>query len=563
MSEFKFQSTVEPKKLAELYAISGEEWGAPFTAEQYGKNEANYLVKWILSGKAGRGFYLQSKSGVLVCSAVVTQHKGFYKEADRGGITNVPDPAAFGVKPATGLRLEHVFTHKDYRGKGLMKRLLLKVIEYTEDEIIKKELAKSSENKDSLKLMVTTGGTVDKTLVNHYLGKKYFWYLYSAIGEGYKPYGFKTYPADGYVVPFSLQNTYSYKLVEQALQSEASHVDVGKKIRFLNGTNKLDRDLIEYIFQGKELDLMTDLSKGNFHSELSGGQRSSSSLTNIASALSQTKLGSTNELSAIAEKLEESTLGATSGEEHATVAGKRLLGDSLRRKLSVHSFGVPRVGLKPELANVEKYYKEEEEIAAKNGTPENVHFSNLKGAILTNELQQKSFYILWTTIMHKLFIILSMGELKLDLFGALTDPSGFTNPLGRRRGSSFSGLNDMGGINFQDMALLINTAVYVANHRTGLLPGANVTINDLPQNVPTSVLHDFFMNYLGKAENEGELAEKGEIQDNEAAKGAQANVKYVKDFGEQLHILPCLKRFGNNSDNFQVDWTANSFTSWG
>lgn len=555
MSDYKFQSTVEPKKLAELYAVTGTEWGDPFTPQEYGKLEANFLVKWILSGKAGRGFYLENKSGEMVASAVVTQHKALVKEPERGAIAGVPDPLAFGVKPATGLRVEHVFTHKDHRGKGLMARLLLRAIEYTEDEILKKELAKSPDTKDSLKLMVTTNGSVDKTLASYYLGKKYFWYLYSAIGEAYSRFGFKAFRLDGYVVPFSLQNTHTYKLVEQALQSEASHVDVGKKIRFLNGTNKLDRDLLELIFQGKELDLLTDLNKGNFHSELGGDQRSQSSLTNIATILSQTKLGSTNELSAIAERLIDLNGGggvAESGE--GGVLRNSSVGRSGRRKLSIHSFAVTRMGIKPELTNLERFYKEEEAIAAKAGTPENIHFSNLKGAILTNELQQKSFYILWTTIQNKQFVIMSMGELNLDLFGALADPSGFTNPLGRRRSSSFNGMHDVGSINFQDMALLINTAVYVANHRTGLEPGATVCVNDLPLNVPTVVLHDFFMNYLGKDEYEG-----GDASPHEAT----ASVSYVKDFGVERRVLPSLKRYGNNSDNFDLDWTANSLTSWG
>lgn len=559
MSEYKFQSTVDPKKLAQLYAISGTEWGAPYTAQDYGKKEANYLVKWILSGNAGRGFYLEAKDGTMVCSTVVTHHKGFSKDPERRGIAGVPDPTAFGVKPITGLRVEHVFTHKEYRGKGLMNRLVLKAIEYTEDDILKKELAKSPDTQDSLKLMVTTNGSVDKTLASYYLGKKYFWYLYSAIGEGYRRFGFKAYPLDGYVVPFSMQNTHTYKMVEQALQGEATHVEVGKKIRFLDGTNKLDRDLIEYIFQGKELDLMTELSKANFHSELSGDQRSSSSLTNIATILSQTKLGSTNELSAIAEKLEDTSIGGDG--ESGGAAGISTPSRPNRRKLSIHVFGVPRVGLKPDFANLEKYYKEEEDIAAVAGNSENVDFTNLKGAILTNELQQKSFYILWATIMHKKFVIMSMGELKLDLFGAIADPSGFTNPLGRRRGSSFSGLNEMGGVNFQDMALLINTAVFVANHRNGLEPGVLVSINDLPQSVPTAVLHDFFMNYLGQDKFEGGDDEVDGSTSQEKDK-AHA-VTYVKSFGEGHDILPSLKRFGSTSADFELDWTANSFSSWG
>lgn len=544
MSDYKFQTTVDPKKLAEVYAVSGTEWGAPFSAEEYGRHQANTLVRWILSGRAGRGFFLECKSGEIAASCIITQHKGFYKEPERGAIAGVPDPSAFGVNNITGLRIEHVFTKKEHRGKGLMGRLVRKAIDYTEDEIIKKELAKSSDKKDGLKLMVTTDGKVDKTLANYYLSKKYFWYLYSAIGDSYKKFGFKSYPLDGYQVPFSLAYTDTYKLVEKALMTEAEHVDVGKKIRFLEGSKKLDRDLIESIFQGRELDLLTDLSKGTFHSELAGGQRSSSSLTNIATALSTIKLGSANELSAISEKLEQTQIDD-------------LPNETIRRKLSVHSFGVPRMGIKPEFSNIQRYYGEEEAIAEKAGDAENDKFSKVKGAILTNELQQKSYYILWATIMHKQFVIMGMGELKLDLFGAVSDPSGFVNPLSRRRGSAFTELNDMGAFNLQDMALLLNTAVFVAKRRNGLNPGVLVTINDLPNTVPTPVLHDFFLGNLDKP------AKPTKSFTEDEGGSEHKRVAYIKDFGPQNLILPLLKRFGNDSSEFEIDWTGNGLMTWG
>lgn len=543
MSEYKFQSTVDPKKLAEVYEVSGEEWSGALSAEEYGKVEAKHLVKWILSGRPGRGFYLESKSGEVVASCIVTHHKGFYKEPERAGIDGAPDPLAFGVNNVTGLRVEHVFTRKAHRGKGLMRKLLLRAIEYTEDEIIKKELSKSSDKKDSLKLMVTTDGKVDRTLVNYYLGKKYFWYLYSAIGTGYSIFGFKGYPIDGYKIPVSLSSTETYKLVEKALLSESQQVEVGKKIRFLDGSKKLDKDLIDYILQGSELDLITDLNKGNFHGELSGGRRSSSSLTNIASALSTTRLGSTNELSAISEQLDKTLISNTKDELS-------------KRRLSVLSFGVPRLGIKAEMPVFEKYYLEEEEIAQTFGSEENIKFSKVKGAILTNELQQKSFYILWTVIMGKKFVIVGMGELKLDLFGAIADPSGFTNPLGRRRGSSFTGINEMGGFNFQDMALLVNTAVYVATHRFGLDSGVYVTTNDLPQTIPTPVLHDFFMNFLPNEPGEVVVAgQEGATLEN--------SVEYIKDFGKGHSVLPMLKKFGSESPEFDLDWTGICFAVWG
>lgn len=545
MSEYKFQSTVEPKKLEELYAVSGLEWGAPFTAEEFGKHEANQLVKYILSGRAGRGFYLETKLGEIVCTCVISHHKAFYKEPERAALAGVPDPAAFGVGNITALRMSHVFTKKEYRGKGLMARLIEKAIAYTEAEILKKELAKSSDQKDGFKNSVTTDGKVDTTLANYYLGKKYFWFLYSAIGSGYSRFGFKTFPLDGYQIPLALEHTESYKLVEQVLQGLEEHVGYGKKLRFLDGDRKLDRDLIEYILQGRELDLMTDLNKVNFHQDLSGGRRSLSLLTNISSVLSATKLGSTNELSAIAEKLLQT--GITPQTENTP---------QTRRKLSVSAFGIPRVGIKPDFVNLAKYYAEEETIAQQFGTSENVRFSKIKGAILTNELQQKSMYILWTCIMHKQFVIVGMGELKLDLFGALADPSGFTNPVGRRRGLSFTGLNELGGFNFQDLAILVNSAVYTAKHRYGLEPGVFVAVNDLPDTVPTPVLHDFFLNYLPSQNDAVSVADK-------ESSSPEDIVAYIENLGPKMRILPLLRRFGSNLAEFDVDWTGSSLASWG
>lgn len=549
MSDFKFQTTIDPKQLAKVFAVCGTEWGSPFTPEEFGRIEANSLVKHILSGRAGRGFYLEAKNGDIAATCIVTHHKGFYKEPSRG-ISNVPDPTTFGVNPITALRILMVFTAKEYRGRGLMARVVQKAIDYTEDEILKKELAKLNDKSDSLKLMVTTDGKVDKSLASYYLGKKYVWYLYSAIGDGYRRFGFKLYPLDGYKIPFALSGTDTYKLVEQVLALDSQHVEAGKKLRFLDGNNKLDLDLIDYILQGKELDLLTDLSKDNFHLELSGGHRSLSSLVNVSSALSSTRLGLSNELSAIAERMNQVEIGKGEGKDAESGAALKLPKSPTlaNRKLSVHSFGVSRVGIKPEIQRLAQYHQQEEALADKNGSEENKKYSKIKGAILTNEFQQKSFYILWTTIMLKQFIILGMGELKLDLFGALADPSGFTNPIGRRRGSSFTGINDIGGFNFQDMAILVNTAVYVAKRRNNTNGSIYVTTNDLPTTVPTAVMHDFFLNYLSIGE-----------QSNDAS----GRVEYVSDFGPEGRVLPAMKRFGNNSSEFELDWTYNSLATWG
>lgn len=535
MSEYKFQSTVEPKKLAELFAVAGSEWSGHLTPQEFGQIESKRLVGFILGGRAGRGFYLQSKSGEVAAIAVVTQHKALYKEAPRAAIAAIPDPFSFGVNHITGLRVSYVFTAKEHRRKGLMERLLGKVIAYTEDEIIKKELAKSSDSKDLFKLMVTTDGKVDAHLASHYLSKKYVWYLFSAIDRKYTKFGFKAYPLEGYRIPESLGESETQGLVEKLVASQKS--EGGKKLRLLDRTRQMDNDLFAQILQGRELDLLTELNKTSFHSELSGGQRSSSSLTNVTSALSAAKLGSSQELLAITELLGDTTIrseGANKSEE----AGKEKSA-GLRRKSSVKQFAVPKVAILPEAGPTEN-------------SPDK--FANVCGAVLTNELQHKSFYVIWRDVKDKDIYIVGMGELKLDLFGAMSDPAGFTNPVGRRRGLSFTGLNDMGGLNFQDLDLLINAAVYVSKRREHMNREVYVTMNDLPATVPAPVLHDFFLNYLPRTA-------PVQVAGQEGAKESNA-VEFVEDYSKYT-TLPMMRRFGSLSAEFDLDWTGISIATWG
>lgn len=541
MSEFRFNSTVEPKKLTDLFALCGSEWSGPLTAQEFGQSESKKLVNFILSGRVGRGFYLETKTGEVVAVCVVSHHKAFYKDISSSAGYTVPDPSAFGVGNITALRLSYVFTAKEHRGKGLSTRLVRKAIEYTEDEILKKELAKLDElKKDSFKLMVTSDGKVDRPLLNHYLRKKFMWYLYSAVGTYYGKFGFKGFALDGYRIPLSLAGSETQELVKKLVSPDAALHAVGKRIRFLEGSKQLDIDLIEFILQGRELELLTELSKLLYHSDLRGSQKSSLSLTNIASALSVQKLGSSNELSAISELLGSATISDQQG---------------LRRKSSVKQFPMPKFALKPDMANLKKLYAAEAK-RGEYGTPENAKYAGLRGAILTNELQQKSFYILWTVVMGAQFQIVGMGELKHDLFGAMADPYGFTNPVGRRRSSSFTGINEMGGFNFQDLDILVNAAVLVAKGRGSPEPGIYVSMNDLPSDIPAPVLHDFFLNYLPSHGNA--VLVKGQ----EGAKH-ENTVEYIENFSNACQLFPMLRRFGSDNPAFDIDWVGSSMLTWG
>lgn len=539
MSAYRFETTVEPQKITQIMALPGTEWAGHLSVEEFAEVESKKLVDFILKGNPGRCFYLTTKDGDTVATCSVTQHKALYKGASFGGVGNVPDPALFGVSNITAIRVSHVFVHPDCRKQGLMALLLKKAMEYTEKEILKKELAKSSDSKDSFKLMVSNGKGVDEGLVRHYLGKKYVWFLYSAVGEAYGKLGFKGYPIEGYKIEGT--NAEAAEYVEKLLDGE----ERGKKLRFLDATKQGDRDLLNHILQGHELDLLTDLNKSSFHSELQGNSRSSLSLTNLQGALSSARLGSFNELSAITEQLEKQNIASAEGQSEKTHPDSQG-----RRKSSVVNLGCARFAVLPKLEILDQHARSASVSAQKAGTAENERYAHIYGAVLTNELQRKLMYVVWSRNLQLQFFIVGMGELKLDLFGAMTDPTGLTNPVGRRRGSSFTGINEMGGLNFQDMEILVACASYAAQKNAVKNDDKSVYvgIQDLPNTVGGPVLHDFFTNYLPKA-----FADKGP--------GGSARVQYVRDF-TSLKVLPMLRKYGGSDPRFDLDWVCNSMVSW-
>lgn len=519
MSEYKFHTTVEPKKLTQLFTICGTGWAREGqTAEEFGRIHSKKLVDFILSGRTGRAFYTENAKGEIGSLCVVTQHPGFYKEADKS-ITKVPDPASLGVHSATGLRVSFVFTNPKFRGQGLMQRVVSKAIAYVEDDIIKKELAKASDKPDSLKLLATENGIPDKTLLAYYLGRKYVWYLYSGIKDTYKQFGFKSYPQEGYKVPALLADSEAGKFVEELASGTRSG---GKTLRFLHLDNQSDRELVSYILQTRELDTMTELQKGVFHLELSGQRRLLLSLSNIAAVLLSAKLGSSNELAGLASKAQSSSsvtdnLGKLNVEEKS---GAPVHLQSLILELAVLKFA-----LKPELSNFA------------NSDVELFHKTKICGAVLTNELQLKTWYILWRGLFgdNTLFVN-GLGELSTD-------------PMGGRRRLSFTGVNEMGGHNFQDLELLLAAAA-IRSKLDYKGQDVHVTINDLPSTVPLPVLHDFFSQYLNRSDSG--LGDNGE--------GVRA--AYVKDYAD-FHLLPMVRRFGNSSPDFELDWVGLSMLTWG
>lgn len=545
LSSLKFRISNSPSKLLELYSLCGTEWGGKLSPKQFAEVLTANHQRSIELGENPNGFYFEDEeTGNVVATAIVSKIKGFHKDADRSlAISSVPDPGLFGVRNITFLFISNVFTHKDYRNKGLAKSLIEKAIEFTEDDIVQGHIDLSDAKKnDSFKSMTVSDGKVDKQLADYYLGKQYFWVLYSGVKTYYERFGFKPFPLEFYKVPTSIladdQEALIKNLINKAETNDPS--TTGKHLRLLHGSKKQDQDLIQFIFQNKELEILTELNKLIFHSELAGTYKSSSSITNLSSVLQMSKLGSNSALSAITET------DANKSKE-----------TPLRRKSSVHQLSVPKIAFKPDYNNFTRLVSLEHATAKVVGTDDAIRFTDIQGAIFTNDLQQKSYYIIWSTFKLQTLTILGMGELKMDMFANLADPTGMGGAPRSRRGSSFGGINELGGFNFQDLDILLNVACYVSKNRP--LPNHDsvyVSVNDTPSNIPAPVLHDYFLNYLPKT-----FDKVNEPKDDSSKKSTR--VEFITDADTHLGILPMIKKFGSTSPEFELDWNSSGLWSWG
>lgn len=529
MSNLRFLSSVAPAKFKQIVELSQSE---PALAKKMGKYWSNKMVGFTIDGRFTRACCYETKTGDVVAGAIVTLHRAMSKEPSRG-LPAAPDPTCFGVSTILGLHISHVCVHPNQEG-DLLNRLLKRTIQSVEDELWQREMAKSPEKADSFKQMTTNSeGKVDQSLSEYFLSKKYFWFLYSGEAQAYEKLGFSPSILEGYRIPSSYKKSETTALVEKLLES-AQDTSVGKSLRLLDKKNANDAEMLRLILQEIELEIVSQLNKSTFHSELSSGIRSSLSLTNVDNALSAVRLGSFNELTAISEQRFSSTIGEVPEETTGS------------RKSSAILLVVPRFSLLPDSAYLDAQY-EYEAVFAENKCSSD--YSSIQGAVLKNELQRKTFYVLWKIINEKQFHIIGMGELKMEGFATVDYLGGnirMGEPVTRRRGSSFTGLNEMGGFNFQDLDLLLSTAVHVASKKSYL--GKNndvfVLVNDLPITVPTALLHDFFTNYMPQKLHEGPL-----------------NIEYVADFSK-YKVIPMLKKFGTKSPKVETDWTRNSVLHW-
>ncbi|KAL6451704.1 hypothetical protein SBY92_003010 [Candida maltosa Xu316] len=528
-SKFKFKTTSDFNIIRKI----GTEWSGPVSPEEFADVLTNNIRQYIENGGKIVAYYVEdTTNSTIVASTFVKHVKGFYKPANRSNaISSLPDPSLFGVNNITALLISFVFTHQEYRKQGLAEFCVSSAIEATEEEIIKQKLESSDDSVvDNFKKMSIVDGSehLDKDLANYYLGKEYVWYLYSGVNTYYERFGFHAYPLDFYAAPNTLLTEESEKVITTMIQdsesSDPSQVKhSGKKLKLLSADNPADQEIVQFILQNKELDIVTEINKLLTHSELQGDRKSSTSLTNLTNILAMSKPGSHTALSSITES---NTVGAGAG-----LSGGR-------RKSSVQNQTVPKFSLKPTYLEHQWNAFFEKEIL-KNKGETTKKFTNIQGAIVTNELQQRSYYALWFMLKGQFFII-DMGEMQFQ---------GTQPPVnGRRRGSSLSGINELGGFNFQDLEILVLTALYVAKQRSPKFDKVYTSVVDTPSEIPDPIMFDFFTNYLPAT-----------VKENQSE---STKVEFITDAAHQIGLLPMLKKFGNNKPDFELDF-LNSMVFWG
>lgn len=558
-SNIEFKTTENPAVIRKLYLLCGTEWSGLLTPEKFADKVTKTHIEYVKNGGKIISYYLEdTTTEEIVACTFVRYSKAFYKPADKSSaISSIPDPSLFGVHNITGLLVSFVFVHPDYRKKGLAELCVSKAIETTEEAIIKEKLDSSDDAVvDNFKKMSIIDGSeeVDKQLANYYLSKEYIWYLYSGVNTYYERFGFKSYPLDFYEIPKSLltEHTESVinKLIENLNQGKTGlhHPEhTGKKLKFLYGDNEADQEIIQFILQNKELNIVTEINKLVFHLELQSDRKSSTSLTNMSSILAMSKLGSNTALSSITES-------TTTQQPNSPVGGG---GSSLglgRRKSSVHNQTTPKFAIKPTYLDYQwntlfenNYFEDADETVKKN--------INIQGAIVTNELQQRSYYILWGFLKGQFYII-GMGEIQFQGIPSVS------NGGSRRRASSLSGINELGGFNFQDLEILIYVAIQNAKNRNSKIEKIYVSVNDLPEEIPDPVMFDFFTNYL-PASSQASIetpSDESITKIESLVFKVELNTNAAK---RDIGVSPMVKKFGSKKIDFDLDWESNGMWCWG
>ncbi|RLV90509.1 hypothetical protein JA1_004543 [Spathaspora sp. JA1] len=569
MSSIKFHQTNDPEKIKQIYTLCGSEWSGKLSPEEYGKMMlVDHLDFTNERGGKLDSYYLEDTTNGKIVSCTTVRHvDGFYKPGR--GESNViscsnPDANLFGVKNIVVLLVGYVFTDSNYRGKGYAERCISSAIQYTERDIVnvymnQRDRVPDHMNIDNFRSMVSDqDGNFDQELANYYLSKHYVWMLYSGVATYYQKFGFKGYPLDFYKIPTSMLTESQEKVVVELIKGDQRYQTgtetptdgpteqlVGKRLKLLKGDNESDQDIIKFILQTKELQIITELNKLTYNSKLHHSQKSGSSLINMKEALSMSpdpndlhpSEGSKSEDDNPYPSPQSNTPGSSSQQNTQTI---------------------PKVAIKPSYDTFQwnVHCERHDAMFKYNKTnPGAVEFTNIQGAIITNDLQHRSYYILWNTLMHTKFFILGMGEIEFQ-----QQPGSEQKSI--RRGSSLGSLSIMndfgGGFNFQDFDILLSTAIYVAKQRHREQEHILIAVNDLPDEIPEAVMYDFFMNYLEMTRS----FYKDSQESNQEAKD-RGRVEHINNAAKQLELLPMLKQFGSNSHEFELDWIYSGMWSWG
>lgn len=523
MDEIKFRRAESDAKISEVLQLGQPDYPS------LSPSETGELLTSALKKDGYRHeiyYYQHNKTGQIISAIDLVYNQGSYKNPDKG-ITLIPNIHSFGVNHITVLQISKVLTAANFRATGIGNKLLGEVIDHVEKEIVESEIDKSKpEIPDSFAAMVKdSDGRIDKSLANYYLSKKYFWVIHSAVGSVFERFGFKSYEMEMYKIPVSIVTPERQELINALTKRESSDETHGKTLQLLDFTNQEDLTLISFAYNSKEMLLLTEMNKLISHTELNGGRKSSSSLTNVSQLLNMTTLSS----------IQESDSPNKSSSSNKS-------GSPPRRKSSVTIHDIPKFSIKPDSTNLvtNNFLSSEYGKATESHIPIE-KYRHIRGAVLNNQLQNKSYFIIWSILKGRV-VILGVGDLYYSL--ADTQMQATTVVQGLRR-PSFTGVNELGGINFQDLDILFSVAASIGlNASVKDKSSVYIAVNDLPGVIPLPVLNDYFLSYLPKT------FEKGESASNQ--------VELLTHGGQTLELLPMLRPFGSKSNEFELDWIANS-----
>lgn len=500
MTSYKFGSTTDPDKAAQIYGVCALEWGCGLNAKQFGAVERRRFEDNHAHHRYNVGYYYEdNETGEVVALTFVLSFPGFFKHVDTS-LTAIPSLLLIGVQPMTVLLVGHVFTAKKARGNGLASKLVANAIAATEDDFLRKEMARDPE---LARTVTNANGSIDHEVANHYMAKKYVWYLNSAVGSYYERFGFKGYPMDAFMIPFLLVSDDETNAIVKAMA--LGEIVNDKLIKVLTADCEADQALIRYILQNKELQIVADLNKTNYHPQLSQRRRSLNLLTQIQMA------------------------GKFSNPAMA----------SMQNPMEPEK--PHRVAFTPDYHFLHGMHLVEQAQLQFQWGGDQAKYHGIVGAIITNHATGQLHYVLWATQKYHKFFILLTGRI---------DYNPHPEQAVRHRRPLIVALMAEGELlhNYSDLELVIRVACVVGRQRLPNQPGLYICATDLPVEMPEAANLDFVTNYLAR----------------QVPKDSEHQVKLYSgdEFAQQM--LPLLKKFGSKAAaDVDFDWVHPSRLNWG